>query len=95
MYDGKMLETGYPRNDILYLKDKEKEDLTLEIKKELGIPVDKKVILYAPTWRDEGRHVQVGDDHAGDGADDRANGQNDQQNRQKQQFENRNDKDCR
>lgn len=53
MYDGKMLETGYPRNDILYLKDKEKEDLTLEIKKELGIPVDKKVILYAPTWRDD------------------------------------------
>lgn len=53
MYDGKMLETGYPRNDILYLKDKEKEDLEKEIKKELGIPLDKKVILYAPTWRDD------------------------------------------
>lgn len=53
MYDGKMLETGYPRNDILYLKDKEKEDLTTEIKKELGLPMDKKVILYAPTWRDD------------------------------------------
>lgn len=53
MYDGKMLETGYPRNDILYLKDKEKEQLTLEIKKELGIDPAKKVILYAPTWRDD------------------------------------------
>lgn len=51
MYDGKMLETGYPRNDILYSEDKER--LTREIKAELGIPEDKKVILYAPTWRDD------------------------------------------
>ena len=51
MYDGNMLETGYPRNDILYRDDKEK--LIREIKDELGIPQDKKVILYAPTWRDD------------------------------------------
>ncbi|MCM1244756.1 MAG: bifunctional glycosyltransferase family 2 protein/CDP-glycerol:glycerophosphate glycerophosphotransferase [Roseburia sp.] len=51
MYDGKMLETGYPRNDILYSEDKER--LTREIKAELGLPEDKKVILYAPTWRDD------------------------------------------
>lgn len=52
MYDnGTMLETGYPRNDILHLEDK--AALTAEIKKELGIPEDKKVILYAPTWRDD------------------------------------------
>lgn len=51
MYDGKMLETGYPRNDILY--SDRKEELTREIKDELGIPEDKKVILYAPTWRDD------------------------------------------
>ncbi len=51
MYDGTMLETGYPRNDILYSKDKESK--MTEIKKELGIPADKKVILYAPTWRDD------------------------------------------
>lgn len=51
MYDGKMLETGYPRNDILYRPDKER--LAAEIKEELNIPGDKKVILYAPTWRDD------------------------------------------
>lgn len=51
MYDGQMLETGYPRNDILYREDK--EQLMREIKAELGIPDDKKVILYAPTWRDD------------------------------------------
>ncbi|MCR5797460.1 MAG: CDP-glycerol:glycerophosphate glycerophosphotransferase [Eubacterium sp.] len=51
LYDGKMLETGYPRNDILYKKhDKELVD---SIKDEIGIPRDKKVILYAPTWRDD------------------------------------------
>lgn len=51
MYDGKMLETGYPRNDILYRDDRDK--LMAEIKEELKIPQDKKVILYAPTWRDD------------------------------------------
>ncbi|MCH5252191.1 MAG: CDP-glycerol glycerophosphotransferase family protein [Lachnospiraceae bacterium] len=51
MYDGKMLETGYPRNDILHLEDK--SALTAEIKNELGIDQKKKVILYAPTWRDD------------------------------------------
>lgn len=51
MYDGQMLESGYPRNDILYREDK--EQLMGQIKSELGIPEDKKVILYAPTWRDD------------------------------------------
>lgn len=51
MYDGKMLETGYPRNDILYHPQKEAK--MEEIKQELKIPADKKVILYAPTWRDD------------------------------------------
>lgn len=47
----KMLPTGYPRNDILNATDKpEKARL---IKEKLGIPQDKKVILYAPTWRDD------------------------------------------
>lgn len=51
MYDGKMLETGYPRNDILY--SGKKEQLIREIKEELKLPQEKKVILYAPTWRDD------------------------------------------
>lgn len=50
-YQGRILDTGYPRNDILY--DAEKERLITDIKKELNLPEDKKVILYAPTWRDD------------------------------------------
>lgn len=48
---GQILEYGYPRNDILYHPDK--EEIAKEVKKEFGIPEDKKVILYAPTWRDD------------------------------------------
>lgn len=51
MYEGKMLEYGYPRNDILYASDKEERAKCL--KEKLGIPLDKKTILYAPTWRDD------------------------------------------
>jgi CDP-glycerol glycerophosphotransferase len=45
----KFLKYGYPRTDILYTKNNE-SDIT-EIKERLGLPLDKKVILYAPTWR--------------------------------------------
>ena len=48
----KMLEIGYPRND--FLSNHTAEDVR-EIKERLGIPLDKKVILYAPTWRDNQR----------------------------------------
>ena len=50
-FDKTMLEFGYPRNDILYQKNNEK-DINI-LKDQLGIPKDKKVILYAPTWRDD------------------------------------------
>lgn len=51
MFDKTMLETGYPRNDILHAPDRDK--LAEQIKERLRIPKDKKVILYAPTWRDD------------------------------------------
>ena len=51
MYEGEILEYGYPRNDILYAKNKEEQ--AYKIKQSLGLPNDKKVILYAPTWRDD------------------------------------------
>ena len=52
VYDrDKILEYGYPRNDILYADNK--EEIAAEVKKELGIPEGKRVILYAPTWRDD------------------------------------------
>lgn len=44
-----MIPSGLPRNDELYhVTDDEK---TL-LKQKLGLPLDKKVIMYAPTWRD-------------------------------------------
>lgn len=51
MYDGEMLAFGYPRNDIMYAENK--EEIAAEIRRKLNIPLDKKTILYAPTWRDD------------------------------------------
>lgn len=45
-----IIRTGMPRNDDLYHK-KSKGELR-KIKKNLGIDIDKKIILYAPTWRE-------------------------------------------
>lgn len=43
------LRCGMPRNEELWLADKETKQL---MRDRLGIPTDKKVILYAPTWRE-------------------------------------------
>lgn len=48
--DRPMLQIGYPRNDVL-IRDNQPEKIN-EYKKKLGLPLDKKIILYAPTWRD-------------------------------------------
>lgn len=45
----KVKVTGYPRNDFLKNFD---VDFVDEMKKEIGISTSKKVILYAPTWKD-------------------------------------------
>lgn len=50
-YDRTIIESGYPRNDYLYTHNNEKTITAL--KEKYGIPKDKKVILYAPTWRDD------------------------------------------
>jgi CDP-glycerol glycerophosphotransferase (TagB/SpsB family) len=50
LYDSDILELGYPRNDIFYKDDIENDKE--KIKQKLGIPDNKKVILYAPTFRD-------------------------------------------
>lgn len=46
------IEEGYPRNDFL-ISSMGDVDLVAKIKRELGIPIEKKVALYAPTWRDD------------------------------------------
>lgn len=48
-FNKKILNIGYPRNDLLFNYDVNKLE---EIKKSLHIPANYKVILYAPTWRD-------------------------------------------
>ncbi len=45
---------GYPRNDVLTTKNT--NESINKIKEELNIPNDKKVLLYAPTWRDNEFH---------------------------------------
>lgn len=47
--ESSMLPSGLPRNDELYHIV---PDEIIGIKQHLNIPLDKKVILYAPTWRD-------------------------------------------
>lgn len=44
-----MIPSGLPRNDELY---RVTEDEKIQLKQKLGLPLDKKVIMYAPTWRD-------------------------------------------
>lgn len=46
-----LLALGYPANDVLFTKNNEQDIRSL--KEKMGIPLDKKVILYAPTWRDD------------------------------------------
>lgn len=77
-FDGEILETGYPRNDIFFSADR--DAIAARTRRRLGLPDDKKVILYAPTWRDDkyytrGKHKldlhldlrrmyeKLGDDH--------------------------------
>lgn len=50
-YDGEIIESGYPRNDELISENN--SAYISSIKANLGIPVDKKVILYAPTFRQQ------------------------------------------
>ena len=50
-YDGDVVETGYPRNDLLQAADR--EERAAQVRRRLRIPEGARVILYAPTWRDD------------------------------------------
>ena len=43
-----IVNTGLPRNDILFTAD---DNFKASLKKKLGLPNDKKVLFYCPTWR--------------------------------------------
>ncbi len=53
-YEGEVLESGYPRNDVL-LRPGHAE----RTRRALGIPDGLRVVLYAPTWRDD-EHARRG-----------------------------------
>lgn len=56
--ENSIIEQGYPRNDRLFHYN---SDDILKIKSRLGIEnVNKKVILYAPTWRDNQHDSSIG-----------------------------------
>ncbi|MCL1798411.1 MAG: iron-containing alcohol dehydrogenase [Eggerthellaceae bacterium] len=58
-----MVETGYPRNDFLFTHTQKD---VLQTKMRLNIPLHKKVVLYAPTWRSynrQGSGKRVFDSH--------------------------------
>jgi CDP-glycerol glycerophosphotransferase len=48
-YDGEVLETGYPRNDVLVHGDPAAVE---RVRRQFAVPDDRRIILYAPTWRD-------------------------------------------
>ena len=48
-FEKEIWEIGYPRNDLLFKFDWSSIN---ELKKRLGLPLHKKILLYAPTWRD-------------------------------------------
>lgn len=52
-YDGDVLETGYPRNDVLCRQ--ETSTLAEQVRQRLQLPAGKRVVLYAPTFRDDVR----------------------------------------
>ena len=49
-YDGEICEYGYPRNDLLSRSDT--AEVAARVRARLGLPDGKRVVLYAPTWRD-------------------------------------------
>ena len=50
-YDGKILAEGYPRDDALLAPDA--DEVRSRTRSRLGIPDGARVVLYAPTWRDD------------------------------------------
>ena len=53
-YTGKVMESGYPRNDTLLSEDRD-SSRAQAVRRRLGIREDHRVLLYAPTWRDSAR----------------------------------------
>ena len=68
-FDGPIWEDGYPRNDVFAMPER-----IAEVKRRIGVPEAPRVVLYAPTWRDDRTEMvdyvdltsfvgELGDDH--------------------------------
>jgi len=53
-FEGEMLETGYPRTDVFHAPDR--EERAAAVRRALGLDTDVRVVLYAPTMRDDHRY---------------------------------------
>jgi CDP-glycerol glycerophosphotransferase len=58
-YRGRILETGYPRNDVLL--SPQAGEIRRRVRASLGIDESRRAVLYAPTWRDndDGFHLEL------------------------------------
>ncbi|MBI5974448.1 bifunctional glycosyltransferase/CDP-glycerol:glycerophosphate glycerophosphotransferase [Staphylococcus canis] len=54
----RILEVGYPRNDVLVKRQHDTAYIS-QLKSQLDIPKHKRVVLYAPTWRDD-EYIEAG-----------------------------------
>jgi CDP-glycerol glycerophosphotransferase len=54
-----IVEEGYPRNDAL-VRSRGDESVRARLRDSLGVPEGKRVLLYAPTWRDDSYQDGVG-----------------------------------
>ncbi|MET1133234.1 MAG: CDP-glycerol glycerophosphotransferase family protein [Aeromicrobium sp.] len=52
-FDGPIIESGYPGNDVFHTEVGRRR--ARETRLRLGLPEDRTVVLYAPTFRDDGR----------------------------------------
>ncbi|TKJ35177.1 CDP-glycerol glycerophosphotransferase family protein [Blastococcus sp. CCUG 61487] len=50
-FTGPVHETGLPRNDLL--TSPRRDEIRAQVRADLGIDADQKVVLYTPTWRDD------------------------------------------
>jgi CDP-glycerol glycerophosphotransferase len=50
-YDGEILETGYPRNDLFCSSDRDR--IAARVRRRYSIRPEQRVVLYAPTFRDD------------------------------------------
>jgi CDP-glycerol glycerophosphotransferase len=50
-FKGEIIEAGYPRNDVMY--SPEAASIAASVRARVGVPAGKKVVMYAPTWRDD------------------------------------------